>query len=357
MKTRDDAWYWMSGCLNFSRIDRDFMNNVRQNRLKYMQPLTLAQADLWEKLVFKYQRQIRDNGQDPDAILALPWGTAPIDPAPDHSTSRIWVQDHRICMAWPYHQKMIQSWREWRRRCDLACTWDPELKIWSHELTLIAAKSFLAFTARMRQLGWADFQPDPQLAQLQQRIEGHGPAQSWRATARSAQGRIMISNLNRNLLDHLPDMTQPCINTLERLADLGVDIHPELQQMVGKDLQQFERDLICQRHTVIPWYQHGPDELVEFLLDKNWRVAMARGNTEQYLLLELALRGRLPAANFLAVTVNTVRTYNIEQGFDLWISPIYNSHGGWYDIFEHRSRRVLSYLDPDSFIDTLKDNP
>lgn len=355
MKTREDAWYWMAGHLNFSRLDRDFIRNVRQNRLDYLRPVTPAQADLWERLVYKYQRQIRDNSQDPDTILALPWANSPQSPGPDHSTSRIWIEGRSILMASPYHQPAVQAWRDWRRQCRLNCQWDPDLKIWIHDLGLHALRSFVAYADRMRLLKFADFQLDQRLVQLMAGMDQWGGASHWRPQARATGDRWIVSNLTRDLEPHLPSSDITLAN-IESLADLGIDIADDLRHRSMQGLPQDLANLLCQRRTIIPASSGAAEMLVDFLAQRSWRVAMVRGNQQEYQHLQQVLSTGLAPGQFTAVSIDTVRSQPGITELDLWISPIYNSYGGWYDIFEQRSRRILAYLEPGAYIDT-QDNP
>lgn len=358
MKTREDAWYWMAGNIKFSRIDRRFVDSVIRNRIGRLIPASEKQADLWEKLIYKYQRQIRENGIDPDWILSLPWGWAPLPSVPEPTSYKVWVEDTEIRISWPYDNQVLERWKNWRAHRLPDSYWVREKKYWAHSLDVQGIRGFLGFAQRMNKNNVL-FHLDDDLGELKKILESWGDPDSWQVRARCVNDSIMISNINDDLLANLPDDLGINSRSIMKLVDMGVQIDPGLRDRALAGQPRPAMDLQCQKVTYLAWNDRTARCLRDFLVEQGWRVVFLISREQKYSQLMHLLDRRLGDR---LITVDRSRIDSSEQfkeifsdDIDLLVSPLHNYYSFGADVIKQKARRILNYVDPESLI--TKDNP
>ena len=133
--------------IKFARYDRQFITEVYNRRIAKNRAVTPKQAELWEKLVYRYRQQIEQANLDPDAMLAAAWAVIPLPPTADHERAQLTLQDDHLIMRSPYDRAQVDAWADYRRARDLVddAVWDPDAKEWIIPITTKNLRSTLEF--------------------------------------------------------------------------------------------------------------------------------------------------------------------------------------------------------------------
>lgn len=131
-------YYMMKGHVHLSKKDYGFFNNLTYI-IKDKNKVTSNQNKLFEKLIYKYQRQLRKLNVNIEKVLELNWDVEIVDSLEEYLVPKIFLEDDAICVRTPFNSKFIQSIKSAK---DNTFIWDTERKIYrskfyTHSLRLI----------------------------------------------------------------------------------------------------------------------------------------------------------------------------------------------------------------------------
>lgn len=118
--------YMMKGHVHLSKKDYGFFNNLTYI-IKEKGKVTSNQNKLFEKLIHKYQRQLRKLNVDVEKVLALNWDAELIDSLEQYLVPKIYLDNEELCVRTPFNSKFIQALKN---ATDNTFNWDKEKKIY-----------------------------------------------------------------------------------------------------------------------------------------------------------------------------------------------------------------------------------
>jgi hypothetical protein len=102
--------YMLSGHVHLSKKDYGFFNNL-QYIIKNNDRVTSNQNKLFDKLLVKYQRQLKKLGNDLPELQALQWKTNLVDSAEEFLSAQIHIVEKSIHIKSPFDTKFVQAFR------------------------------------------------------------------------------------------------------------------------------------------------------------------------------------------------------------------------------------------------------
>lgn len=197
IETRDQAHRWLVLHVRYSRYDTNFIDNV--SRLSgESKALTKRQDELWERLIYKYRKQIKSNGWDAEEIIKLNWQLEPVDFDANYSPL-LWIEGNEVCCRFPYNQRVVKEIRsvledhssQWIYEYDKRFQWSKDRRCWHGEFNPALCKSLVDFANDN------EFEID---ASVQQLIDAMpGVDREWMPVAEYVNGRVYVSNLTPTL--------------------------------------------------------------------------------------------------------------------------------------------------------------
>lgn len=348
MKYREHYWQWMYQNLRFSRYDRKFIHDVYHKKIVGQKPLSPNQAETWEMIVFKYQRQIQEQHLDPDVILAAAWEIAPRPPVPDHDRHELLLRDNILVMRSPYDKSTVDAWREFRARRNLSdVIWDPDTKEWLIPVTAVTLKTMVEYCQSSR----SKYTIHDSVIDLLDEVLLTTSADQWRVSAKLVNDRIIINCANEPLLAALPGKLDVGLPILETLTQAGIEIDVDLRHRCYKITKDPEVTLLCcERATVMPWSDENGQAILRYLEqhDSSNVVVEIFGEPDSYTALVNEIMMRWP---------ERVRAYRRERntrddGITDLFKPLYqfgNVDFGGIDILINRSRGLIMSWDPGTY--------
>lgn len=134
--------YLLQGHVHLSKKDYGFFHNL-QVIIKNNKAITSNQTKLFDKLINKYQKQIRKNDLDPNILITLPWYTQVVESLPEYMEPKIYMDQDLICIKSPFNTKFVNKLRQEHLNF---FTWDKTQKIYKSPYSTYSLKQALRLT-------------------------------------------------------------------------------------------------------------------------------------------------------------------------------------------------------------------
>jgi len=213
-------YYMMKGHVHLSKKDYGFFNNLTYI-IKDKKQVTSNQNKLFDKLILKYQRQLRKLGHDIEKLNDLTWDVPIVDSSNEYLTPKLYLQNDEICLRTPFNTNFVRTFRDHR---DNTFIWNKEERIYrskfyTHSLRL-AYDSCKHFFKRL------DISADIKKL-IGDLIEEKDCTNVPILTVR--EGKYYINNINQNLYHAIKDIElNDDPSTLHRLTRHGISIDKEI---------------------------------------------------------------------------------------------------------------------------------
>jgi len=123
---------WLSDpIISLARYDTDVVTKMSTQTMGGT-GYTEKQAKLAHKIVLTYKRQLAQKNIDVSA-MENPVYRLPVRQM-DYTMS-LYIEDHYLCLKFPYNQKLIESVRLFNKESQGRTQWNPDKKVWQIELT------------------------------------------------------------------------------------------------------------------------------------------------------------------------------------------------------------------------------
>ena len=213
-------YFFLQGKISLSQYDQKFLSNLqlmvhRDNRV------TSNQAELFDKLISKYSRQLSKNSLDKETLKQLPWKAEVVESSPQYTGARVSLVEDTINLRVPFNKNFISEFRDVKHN---SFEWQRNDKIYASKFTTHALKilkdnlhKYFPTVSYCEQL-------QPILDELKKY-----DAEIWNPTFMYVHGRPMLVALNSILGDLVSSLElKNDIKTMFKLSQLGITIHPSL---------------------------------------------------------------------------------------------------------------------------------
>lgn len=129
--------YMLQGDVHLSKKDYGFFNNL-QYIIKTNRRVTTNQNKLFEKLLTKYQRQLKKLGHKVEDLIGINWEVEVVTSAQEYLTAHIQISEDNIHIRTPFDTKFIQSFKNLN---DNSFLWHKDKKIYVSPYNTYALKS------------------------------------------------------------------------------------------------------------------------------------------------------------------------------------------------------------------------
>ena len=210
--------FMLQGHLHLSKKDYTFFYNL-QNIIRNSNQITSNQNKLLDKLLLKYQRQLKKLGHDHVVLSELPYKAKIVDSLDEYLEARIYIDDNNdICLKSPFNYKFLQDFRkvllnefEWIKSDKLH-----KAPYSTYNLKLVYDKVNTHYDK---------INLCPKIVDLLSKIKEFESVKYWHPTLVKRQDDFYILAANEYLLDAIGDMVlSDDLDTLFMLSQYGVTI-------------------------------------------------------------------------------------------------------------------------------------
>jgi hypothetical protein len=223
MKNKEQLLYFfLSGKISLSQYDYKFMANL-QTMIQNQNRVTSNQADLFDKLISKYKKQLTKHGFDKEELKLLSWKTMLVESTPEYTGAVVSLIDDYIDIRVPFNKIFISEFRNIRNN---DFQWISETKTYRTKFSTnglnIAATTLHKFFNTVR---YCD-ELEPILNEIKQ-YEGL----IWNPTLIDCNGRLIVASVNVVLAELLKDINLSLDSkTVFKLARMGITIDSSLYE-------------------------------------------------------------------------------------------------------------------------------
>lgn len=214
--------YLMKGHVHLSKKDYGFFNNLTYI-IREKNQVTSNQNKLFDKLVLKYQRQLRKCGYNIDALQQLNWDVKIIDSSDEYLTPKLYLEGNELCLRTPFNTNFVRSFKVAKYN---TFVWNKDQRIYRSPFYTHALR--LAYDNSLFYFGKLDIGPSVKEL-IDPMLEHEGTTKAPILT--TSQGKYYINNINKNLSEAIKDIElNDDPKTLYRLSRHGIDIDKSITQ-------------------------------------------------------------------------------------------------------------------------------
>lgn len=216
-KKREHLLYYMlQGHAHLSKKDFGFFNNM-QYIVKTNNRVTSNQNKLFDKLILKYQRQLKKLGHNIQDLLELKWDASLIDSAQEYLDASIYLENDNINIRVPFNTRFVTKFRQ---VSDNSFIWDKQKKVYTSPYTTHSLK--IAVNSVKEHFDEVKFSSELQkLLDDVSAYEGY----NWEPMLKRVNGFYYIAGINQYLYDAIKDIPlNDDPKTLYKLSQHGVMI-------------------------------------------------------------------------------------------------------------------------------------
>lgn len=103
-------YFFLNGKISLSQYDYKFMSNLTMMISKNGR-VTSNQAELFDNLVSKYQKQLTKQGYSKEALKALPWKTDVVESSTLYTGATVKIMNDEIVIRVPFNKNFIAAFR------------------------------------------------------------------------------------------------------------------------------------------------------------------------------------------------------------------------------------------------------
>jgi hypothetical protein len=208
--------YILKGHLHLSKKDYGFFNNL-QYIIQSKNKVTSNQNALFDKLIVKYQRQLKKLGHNIQVLQELNWHVELVPTEKTFLNAHISVEDDILVLRSPFNTHFIQ---DFRKLDDNTFVWDKNSRTYRSNYSTHALKLLLGAVNRH----FKDVAFCPVVSNLLEDIQGYDNC-VWEPTLKKINGQYIIVAINKNLYEATKDIelnNDPL--TLQKLSTYGIQI-------------------------------------------------------------------------------------------------------------------------------------
>lgn len=217
-------YFFLTGKISLSQYDHKFLSNLQMMMHKDKR-ITSNQADLFDKLISKYARQLTKHGHDKELLKTLPWKSLVVESSILHTGARVSIDNDKLVLKVPFNKNFIAGFRETIHN---PFEWNRNEKQYTAKFSTYSLKVLYEVLPKF-------FPTVIYCDQSEKIINDLKSYQSkfWKPTLTKINGRLCIVAVNHILGDMIANMElTDSAKTFFQLSTLGIDIDPIL---IGDD--------------------------------------------------------------------------------------------------------------------------
>ena len=134
-------YFFLQGKISLSQYDYKFMVNL-QTMIHNSHRVTSNQADLFDKLISKYAKQLTRAGLVKEELKVLPWKAMLVESTPEYTGANITLDEDILTVRVPFNKTFIANFRLIE---DNPFEWIKEEKVYKAKFSTIALKTLYKF--------------------------------------------------------------------------------------------------------------------------------------------------------------------------------------------------------------------
>lgn len=214
--TKEQLIYFLIHNISLGTYDKRFLTNIQSLQITERKPVTSNQAELLNKVILRYAKQLRKKEISAEEMTKLPWGIEPIESLPEYTHAFCTIKDNIVEIRSPYHKEFIKEIKD----TQLRLTWDKETKVWSGPLSEVILKHFINCLDRNYQI----VHYCPKTTEIINTLADYEGLE-WNPTYKKVNGNYLITGINKSLYEATIHINlDSSLPTIAKLTSAGIKI-------------------------------------------------------------------------------------------------------------------------------------
>lgn len=222
LSTKEHLVYFMqTGVIRLSNYDLKFIQNIHHFILQN-KSITSNQVALFDKLVTKYERQIKKQNLTLDFLQGLPWTTNIVQSDPIFTDAYISIEEGAIHFRAPYNKNFITNFRKLDYN---PFVWKRELRRYEGPFSTMALKILVHLVHHFYPI----VHYCPVITELLNTTHQYDSATYWHPTLVKAKDNFFICANNEHLNEAIKDIPlNNDLQTMVTLSEYGIKMQDNL---------------------------------------------------------------------------------------------------------------------------------
>lgn len=250
--TKEQLVYFLHNHISLGTYDQRFIENLVSMYISTLQPVTSNQHALLNKIILRYERQLRKEEIDATEMTTLPWKIEPIESSPKYTQAYVDLHDTNIEVRSPFKSEFIKEFKTFP-----SASWNREEKVWSIPLYENSLRQVLALVEKH----YVDTNYSDEINNILSDMESFKSATTWNPTLVNNNEFFYIAASNKFIDEAVSHIklsgTPECVASL---LYYGVEISPEI--LKDLNLTQAEYKFLIEREPTI---ELNPSEIISKL--------------------------------------------------------------------------------------------
>jgi hypothetical protein len=124
--SKESLIYYLIHNISLGTYDQKFLHNLVSLNVTKNHPVTTNQAELLDKIVSRYKKQLAKKELDVNELLKLEWNTKPILSSPQFTQAYLSLGEGKIILHSPYKSEFVKEFKRIEN-----VSWHRDEKFWS----------------------------------------------------------------------------------------------------------------------------------------------------------------------------------------------------------------------------------
>lgn len=215
--TKEQTVYFLISHISLGTYDKRFLENIENSYCALNKPVTSNQANLLDKVISRYHRQLLKLEINSNDLVNLPWTNKPIESSPQYTEVYLDLIDDTLVLRCPYKKEFINDYK----KNDIGAKWDSESRFWympasTHNLKVVNNQIIKHYS----KINYSD-----NLIEFFDSLKQYNNCDYWNPTYKYVNGNFIIVSTNRWLDEAIKDIAlDDSLYTMSRLAWHGITI-------------------------------------------------------------------------------------------------------------------------------------
>lgn len=214
--TKEQVVYFLFNNISLGTYDKRFIENLLTMYVSSLNPVTTNQSNLLDKIIIRYERQLRKEEIDATEMVNLSWTIKPIESSPKYTQAYVDIHDKNLEVRSPFKSEFIKEFKQLP-----SMNWDKEEKVWSIPFHEVSLNTVLKLVEK--------HYPNPnysdEINDILHSLKSFDAEGYWNPTLVKSGNLFYIAATNTYLDEAIKDIElNDSLPTLARLVYHGVDI-------------------------------------------------------------------------------------------------------------------------------------
>jgi len=221
--TKEQLVDYMLKHLSLGTYDKKFCSNLLLIHIAKNKPVTSNQADLLDKIIARYHRQLAKQEIDSNLVITLPWTLPPIQSLPQYTQAHIAIADDSgpsVVIHSPFKKNYVKELQELNY-----AKWNRDERVWLAPATEKTIRSLISITEKH----YDSVNYCPEIENILTTMSVFANEKYWEPTLIKTNSNFYVVATNQSLMkaiEHIPLNDEP--HNLARLVRMGIKIDDDI---------------------------------------------------------------------------------------------------------------------------------